>query len=473
MPSLNISFDSLPSSIRRPGKYFEFNTKLAVRTLASNLQRVLIVGQRIAAGSVPALTIKDVFSDAEAANYFGAGSIAHLMVRAAITANPYIALQVIAMDDAGAGVVATGTHTTTGTATGSGVSTVNVGDMQVAVAVATGDTPTVQAAALKAQFDKQTDLPVTATVAAGVLTVTAKNKGTLGNGIKISATNTAPGSTVAVVAMASGASDPTIATALATVLAGGHNIIISAWNDSTNLTALRTHLDFVSGPREKRRAIAAYGHVGTLSQATTLAGTINSGRMTCGNLPGAYENVFELAASYGAVIASEEDPARPLNTLPLTGISAPPLANRLSGTEIENALANGVTPLTVGSGDKVQIERAVSTYTVDANGTPDISLLDLTTIRSMDYGAKAYETRIALRFPREKKTKRNKARVLEELLDVSYKLEELEIIENVAANAPGHLVEDDLQDPSRLDCKVPFDVVNGMHVVAGRLDLYL
>ena len=32
MASPNISFDSIPASIRKPGKYFEFNTKLAVRT---------------------------------------------------------------------------------------------------------------------------------------------------------------------------------------------------------------------------------------------------------------------------------------------------------------------------------------------------------------------------------------------------------------------------------------------------------
>ena len=41
MASPNISFDTLPASIRKPGKYFEFNTRLAVRTLPANVQRVL------------------------------------------------------------------------------------------------------------------------------------------------------------------------------------------------------------------------------------------------------------------------------------------------------------------------------------------------------------------------------------------------------------------------------------------------
>ena len=41
MSSKNISFDGIPSTIRKPGKYSEFNTALAVRTLPANRQRDL------------------------------------------------------------------------------------------------------------------------------------------------------------------------------------------------------------------------------------------------------------------------------------------------------------------------------------------------------------------------------------------------------------------------------------------------
>ena len=61
------------------------------------------------------------------------------------------------------------------------------------------------------------------------------------------------------------------------------------------------------------------------------APTINSGRITGLLVPGALESAYEVAAAYAAVIASEEDPAMPLNTLGLTGISAPALASRCSG----------------------------------------------------------------------------------------------------------------------------------------------
>jgi phage tail sheath gpL-like len=473
MPSANVAFSNIPSSIRKPGKYFEFNTSLAMRTLPGNLQKTLIVGQKLAAGTIPANTPIDVFSDVDAATFFGRGSVAHLMARAALQANNYLALTMIALDDAAASVAASSTVTFTGNATGGGNATLSVGDQSVVIAISNGDTPAIIAAALAAQIAKQPDLAVTAAAALGVVTLTAKNKGTLGNFIKTSCVDTAAGTAVATTAMVGGATDPTIATALATVFAAGHNIIISAWNDAINLTALRTHLDSVSGPLEQRGAIGIYAHTGTLAQSTTLAASINSGRISCLLLPSGYEESCEVAAAYGAVVASEEDPARPLNTLPLTGIMANPLANRSSRTEQENALYNGVTPTEVGPGDKVQIVRAITTYTLDPQGVPDTSLLDLTTIRTLDYVRKACRERIALRFPRDKLSARTADKVRSELLDVLYKLEELEIVQNVEQWKSQLIVERDLQDPNRLNAKIPTNVVNGLHVFAGRIDLIL
>ena len=472
MASPSIAFDNIPASIRKPGKYFEFNTKLAVRTLPGNLQKTLIIGQRLAAGTVAANVVADIFSDAEAATYFSNGSQLHLMCRAAIKANPYLALQAVAMDDAGAGVAASGTVTITGPATAAGALTLKVAGTLVQIAVAATDTATAIAAALAAQIALQPDLPVTAAAAVGVVTLTAKNKGTQGNNIKLEAVASASGVTVVVVAMAAGATDPTLATALAAVFGAGHNIIISAWNDQTSLTALRTHLDNVSGPLEQRGAIGIYADTGSLATATTLAALINGGRISAPNFK-VPEQPCELAAAYGAVVASEEDPARPLNLLELRGITAPALTDRLGRTEQENALYNGVTPLEVGPGEKVQIVRAITTYTLDAQGIADIILLDLTTIRTLDYVRKAVRERISLRFPREKLSERTAAKVRSEIIDVLYKLEELEIIENVTPNLDGVIVERDLQDPNRLNARIPTDVVNGLHVFAGRIDLIL
>lgn len=473
MASANISFDTIPASIRKPGKYIEFNTKLAVRTLPGNLQKTAILAQKTAAGTQAANTPVSVFSDAEAQVLFGVGSQAHLMVRAALKANPYLQLDVVGVDDAGAGIAHIKTVTMTGPATDAGVLTLNIGNDQALIAIAAADTANDIAAALKAQLDLQPDLPFTASVTTNVVTLTAKNKGTQANNIAVSASVTAAGVTAVVAAGTAGATDPDLTNALAAIFAAGHNILISAWNDSTTLTAIRNHLNTVSGALEQRGAVCAFGFTGSLASGTTVAAAVNSGRISGALYPGTVSPAYELAAAYGAVIAFEEDPARPLNTLELVDIAVPPLASRLGRTEQENALNNGMTPIEVGPGNRSQIVRAITTYTLDPQGIPDIALLDLTTFRTLDYTRKAIRERIALRFPREKLSSRTEAKVRSEIIDVLYKLEELEILENVQANLPGVLVERDLQDPNRLNAKIPADVVNGLHIFAARIDLLL
>ena len=132
----------------------------------------------------------------------------------------------------------------------------------------------------------------------------------------------------------------------------------------------------------------------------------------------------------------------------LTGITAPPVASRLTRGEQEACLYGGITPLEVGPGEIVQIVRAVTTYTMNAMGSPDISLLDVTTIRTLDYVRKAIRERCRLRFPREKLSTKTPPKVRSEILDVLFKLEELEIIENVELNKDGVLAEKDAMDPN-------------------------
>ena len=478
MASKNISFDEIPSSIRKPGKYFEFNTKLAVRTLPNNKQRMLIIGQRLSAGSVAALVPTTVFSDAEAADYFGDGSIAHLMVRAAIKAYGYLDLSVIALDDAAAGVQAEGTVTIGGPATSAGVLTLYVANAKVEIAIASGDAANDIAAALKAELDLHPDLPVTASVASAVVTLTAKNDGPCGNdiGLGYKLTN-ASGVTATIVAMADGATNPDIAAALSAVYAEDFNVVVTPFNVQEDLEDLEDHLDSISGPMEQRPAVGVYGYNGSLAAATTLSNLINSGRILCTYLRYTAATPrksmpCEIAAAMGAVMCCEEDPARPLDTLELTGIAVPDITDRLSRTEQENLLYNGVTPIEIVN-EEPQIVRAISTYLHNASGTDDTSLLDITTIRTLDYMRKACRERVAQRFPREKLSSKTPPKVKAELLDVLLKLEDLEIVEEVTANKDGLIVERDEQDVNRLNAKIPCDVVNGLHILAGRIDLLL
>ncbi|MCP2041779.1 phage tail sheath gpL-like [Neisseria sp. HSC-16F19] len=475
MASANITFDKIPASTRKPGVYAEWNLKLAVRNLPTNRQRVVLIAQHTAADLGGVSELADVYSAADVAERCGAGSQAHLMAAAAIKAYPYAALSMITLGDHAGGVAASGSIAFTGPATTQGVLRLSIANHDtLMIGVAAADTGATVAAAVKAAVDAKPDLPVAATVSGGTVTLTAKNKGTEGNHIRIRATATAAGLGMAVTPLSGGDANPDIAPALAAIVAEGHDIIACGIRDAANLAKLRDHLETVGSPMEKRWAVAVYGDTGTLAQATTQAGQLNHGHMLCAWYRGTPSLPCELAAAYAAVMASEEDPARPLNTLALSGIGVCDSRDKTMRTEQENALYNGVAPVeTSPDGSRAQIVRAITTYTQTANGAADESLLDVTTVRTLIYVSKACVQRIQLRFPREKLSDKTPPRVRSELIDVLMRCEELEILEQVEANLPRLIVERDLQNVGMLNARIPADVVNGLHVVGMVMDLYL
>ena len=480
----SIFFDQIPNGLRKPGVYVEFNNKLAVRGLPANAQKVCIIGQKTVSGSLAVLTPTKIFSEADAVLYAGNGSMMHRMVKAAYAAYPYLDLTIVNLADHGSGVSATGTNNFTGPATGAGLLVQQIGKDKIEVAIASGETATEIATALVAAITARPDLPVTAANSAGVVTFTAKNKGTLGNQIKLLSTVSAAGVTSTIVAMASGATDPDLSTALTAIYAAKFDIIVSPYNNLSNLTTLasysgssaallKAHIDSVSGPLEQRRCRAVIAHTATVALSTTLAASLNSERIMLVLDRGIMTHSVELAAAAAAVWASMSDPAQPLNYKAIPGIDAPVIANRLSRAEQETLLANGVTPLAVSTSEATYFVRAVTTYTVNASSTPDISYLDVTTITSLDYGDLAIRTRIQTRFPAPKKTLRTRKAIRSEILAVMKDLEAAEIWRDIDAYSDQLVIEDDATDPARWNVLIPAPVVPGAHILAMQLVLYL
>lgn len=367
---MTVSISTVPASTRKPGAYLEFNTSLAVRTLPANAQSVCLIVPLLVGGTLVALTPIQVYSAADAKAYTNS-PVAESMVAAAIAANRYLNVSIVA------------------------------------------------------------------------------------------------------ISVADEVTEPDITPALDAIAGASYTQLVSAWQSQTALTAMRTHINTVTDAINQQSLLGVAAVTSTLAAGVTLAAALNSGPITVAVLPGTSSSAAELAAAYAAVIASETDPARPLNTLPLTGIGVPALADRLTRVEQETALASGVTPLEVGPGEVVQIVRAISTYTKSAAGADDVSLLDLTTMRTLYYVRDAVRTRIRLRFPRSKLNDQVAAAVRGEILDVLKKCEELEIVEHVDDNAAALIVERSTQDANRLNAAIPTDVVNGLHVFAGRIDLIL
>lgn len=473
---------TIPIPTYKPGFYFGFNTTLASRALATNDQKLVILAQRTTLPTAAErLTPVDVFSDEEAAVYFGRGSQAHRMAKAAIYANGYLQLAIVGLEDAAGGVAATGSLALSGTATGTGQARLSVCGVTAAAAVASGDSAEVVMTALADAINTRQELPVSASVedipAEGgnkstgkQITLIARNKGTVGNQVGLTATVNAAGLTATLTAMSGGKGDPELDDALAAIFSAGHTLVISPYSDTASLRTLSTHLDRVSGPLEQRGAVGVTGWNGTLSTGTTLTTAVNAARITMGWYNGSALPNGELAAVYAAIMASESDPARPLNTLTLPGLDITGQDKWPGRTEQENALSNGLTPFEV-SGSTVQIVRAVSTYVKNAMGVTDRSLMDITIIRSLDYVRLACRTRMTQRFPREKLTDTRLARIRSELLDVLYALETLEIVENVDALKDQLIVTRNLQDDTRADATIPASIVRGLHVFAGTIYL--
>lgn len=474
--------------MRKPGKYFEFNARNALQGLAANDISVCIIGQKTSSGSIGENTPTEVTDSGQAALYFGSGSICHRMAISAFKANPYIDLDICAVDDNGSTGKATGTIAFSGEATAAGSVDVWIGDQRISVAVSSGDTAAAVGTAWYTAATEYTDsLPVTMVDGeAGTITFTAKNSGTVGNYIPITEYQTsATGITTTVTAMSTGATDPDLDSdgTLDAIFPKKYDVIIAGLFDETNLGYLSDHLQSVAGPLEQRGGIGAVGYssiIGNAAAVKTLCGTtLNEEYMTLAYLDYANSDdvpntpPYELAAAYGVVISSETDPARPLNDMILTGVSAPHIEDRFSRTEQEDFLDNGVTPLHVIPGEDVAIVRAISTYTTNSAGSPDPTWLDITTARTLFFLRQQLKLRLELRFPRSKLSSRTPARVRTQILDVLRSLESVEIIENVDIWKDGVVVERNASDPNRLDAKIPADVVNGLHLICGQISLIL
>lgn len=467
----HISFDTIPGSIRVPGQYIEFNTRNAVQGLPQNPQSVLLLAPMLASGSQEPLTPVQLFSDAQAGDLFGRGSWAQLMVRQAFKNNAYLNLTVIGLPDHSAGVAATGSLKIDGTAQTAASISITIGGVAVAVAVSANQSAAEAVEKLAAAVNAAA-LPVSATAEQGSLKLTARSKGAIGNEISLACDMGTSGFTGSITAMTNGAQNADIAAALDKVAGKHYHIIVSPFSDAANAKALSQHITQVSNAIEQRGCIGVIAQRGTMPQGASLTAQLNDGRITCAWYKGAAEARGIIAAGYAAVLAFEEDPARPLNTLEIKGLNITPDAQWPLFNECNNALYNGLTPLTVVAG-KVQIMRAVSTYTKSAANVDDPALLDITTIRTLDYTRRAIKERIALRFPRDKLSDRLLPKVKSEILDVLLKLEQAEIIENAEANKGKLVVSRSLQDANRVNAAIPADVVNGLHVFAGRIDLIL
>ena len=265
---------------------------------------------------------------------------------------------------------------------------------------------------------------------------------------------------------------PIIATALAPL---GHSIIALSYpiTDEATANAWVEHLDFVSSATEQHDAILIVPF-SDIDQATTFAQFAKvkaSYRVVTVCYHGATGFEPEIAAGVAAAISAELDPAVPFNGIKLPNLPVVTADKRLTRTRIEQALNKGVAVIGLDAQDDPAIVRLISTYQVDANGSPDDLLLDINGALILRYVRQDIRTAVMAN-PRRKNTEATRKDLRSLMLSRCIKLETAEILQNVTNRQKELTVVQDPNDKTRANARIPADWVRGMHIVTATLDVY-
>jgi phage tail sheath gpL-like len=407
-----INFTYYPTSNRVPGIFVEMDPSQA--NTATVLQRSLILGNMLAAGSAPPNIPFEVSSLAQVQAAVGRGSILCQMAAAYLTADNFGDLWLLPLADNPAGQAAAGTLTVAGPATAPGTLNLYLGGVLVQAPVNLADTATVIAAALVAAIAANPDLAVTAAAAAGVITVTANNAGETGNGVDMrlnyygqgGGEYTPAGVTVTIAPMSGGTGNPDITGGLANLSDQTFDFILTPYTDTVSLDALETFLNDATGRWSWEQmlyggAFAAF--VGSLGQCTAFGNARNDQHMSVIAYDNSPDPPWIWAAQIGASCAASlrADPGMPLQYIATT-LKAPPVQSRWTIGERNTLLYDGMSTFRVGDDGTVIIERMCTTYQRNLAGAADDSYLDVETMYGLMYVARDLSNYLLTRYARKK-----------------------------------------------------------------------
>lgn len=485
---MTVSFNTIPSGIRVPLFYAEMDNSAAYTP--TNTSQSLLIGQMLDSGTAEAGIPVTVSTAAMAKKLFGRGSMLARMVDAYRTVDSFGQLVCIPLADGQAAGAAAGKVEVTGTALEAGTISFYIGGERLQVAVKEGDTGAQVAIALSDAISLGKDLPVTAGAADGVCTISARTKGTIGNGIQlavnlrglINGEQTPSGIGVTITPMSGGTVDPDVSKAIEAMGDEQYDFIGCPYADAAVLDAFQTEMNDTSGRWSPFRQI--YGHAytakrGTLEELKAFGATRNDQHMTIvGVEPAMPTAAEELLAAYVArtAVFISADPARPTQTGVLTGVMASPTQNRFILTERQTLLENGIATLTTVSGS-VQVERAITTYQRNAMGDADASYLDSETLHTSAYVLRRLKSIITSKYARHKLasdgTRYGAGQAIVtpsvirgELVAEYARLETAGICENRELFKKYLIVERNADNPNRLDVLFPPDYVNQLRVFA-------
>lgn len=480
-----MNFQHIPDALRVPLFYAEVDNSHA--SVFSVNQPTLLIGQMFETGTATLHSPILINRADEAATAFGRGSLLHQMVQAYRSRDSFGEVWCLPVADAKAGIKATGTITFSGTIEATGTVQRLIGGQVVRISVIREDTAATIAQAFAEAVNANTDVPVTASAEDQTVTLTAYHAGEIGNDIDIRCVPIAGGKasdpsgiTVSVATMAGGQNNPDLSNAIAGIGDETYDFIVCPYSDRANLDALKTFMDDATGRWSWARQV--YGHVfsirrGTVAQLDTFGATLNSQHMTVFGLEPVAALPWEVISRITAEAAKSlrNDPGRPLQSLPLDVAAADP-EKRFTLQERQVLLTSGVATLYAAAG-ALHIERAITTYQVNAYQQPDTSYLDVNTLYSIAHILRFLKQRITSKYGRHKLaddgTRFGSGQAIvtpkiirAELIAAYGELERDGLVENAQAFKENLIVTRNAHNPNRLDVLLPPDLVNQLRVFA-------
>ncbi|HDL6856587.1 TPA: phage tail sheath subtilisin-like domain-containing protein [Yersinia enterocolitica] len=416
---MTIPFTNIPSNLRTPLFFAEFDNSQA--NTATTTQRTLIIGQMLDSSTLPADVPVLVSSVATVAGQCGAGSMLHGQMAAYLANDTAGEIYILPLSDAESMVAAIGKITVTTPASATGVISLYIGGIRVQVAVVATDDVNTVAAALASAIEGRPELPVTVVhtgemVSEGaVVVLSAKNKGAHGNTIDLrlnylgsAGGETTPDSLVLTLTpMAGGAGAPELDDALANLQDRTFDFIINPYTDTASLNKIKEFLSDSTGRWSYSQQL--YGHSfaaqsGTYGQLTTAGELRNDQHASLLGINGSPTPSYVWSAAYVGAIAQSlrNDPGRPLQTLAISGVLAPPLASRFTLTERNNLLHSGISTVTTADDGTVQVENIITTYQKNKYGAEDDSYLQIETLFLLMFVTRFLRTQVTSKFARMK-----------------------------------------------------------------------
>ncbi len=382
---VSIPFTQIPAPWDVPGSRVEVAPSYQQVGVLPMPVRALIIGQMIPAGTaVAGVLYQNIVTAAQGTALGGAGSIIDGMVTAHLATNTSVPLDIICVADAVGAAKATWEATFGGPATAAGTVAINIAGQRVTIGTMNGDTATTAATEFAAAVNAMPGLPVIANAFANVVEFISKNGGLAGNDISF-VVNPAPGDvlppglTVAIAPGVVGATNPSIAAALALVDTTWYCDIAAPWQDVPNVSAMAAEATRRYNAMVRLDARMHVPQTGTLSQQIAAAAAVNAPFVYQSPMTAPGSPPWTIAAAVAGVCAQRlnTDPSLQMNEIALPGIVGPLAANVPDDAEKEMLLVGGCSVFRVAANGTVTMQRYVSTYRTNAQGVADPAWFDV------------------------------------------------------------------------------------------------